>query len=86
MQRIGIAAAFGFVVAAGLFAGDLTLRQYAGHGLFPYGRADRRHADDRKLAGAGGSGGLAAEGLLRSRATDRLLRPARQSDRTRPAI
>lgn len=34
--RIGYAAACGFVVAAGLFAGDLTLRQYAGHGLFPY--------------------------------------------------
>jgi uncharacterized membrane protein YgdD (TMEM256/DUF423 family) len=34
-DRIGIAAAFGFVVAAALFAGDLTLRQYAGHGLFP---------------------------------------------------
>ena len=33
--RVGIAAAFGFVVAASLFAGDLTLRQYAGHGLFP---------------------------------------------------
>ena len=33
--RIGIVAAFGFVVAASLFAGDLTLRQYAGHGLFP---------------------------------------------------
>jgi len=33
--RIGIAAASGFVVAATLFAGDLTLRQYAGHGLFP---------------------------------------------------
>ncbi len=33
--KIGIAAAFGFVVAAALFAGDLTLRQYAGHGLFP---------------------------------------------------
>jgi uncharacterized membrane protein YgdD (TMEM256/DUF423 family) len=33
--RIGIAAAFGFVVAAALFAGDLTLRQYAGHSLFP---------------------------------------------------
>jgi uncharacterized membrane protein YgdD (TMEM256/DUF423 family) len=33
--RIGIAAAFGFVIATGLFAGDLTLRQYAGHGLFP---------------------------------------------------
>jgi uncharacterized membrane protein YgdD (TMEM256/DUF423 family) len=33
--RIGLAAAFGFVVAALLFAGDLTLRQYAGHSLFP---------------------------------------------------
>jgi uncharacterized membrane protein YgdD (TMEM256/DUF423 family) len=33
--RIGIASAFGFVVAAALFAGDLTLRQYAGHSLFP---------------------------------------------------
>ena len=33
--RIGTAAAFGFVVAAALFAGDLSLRQYAGHGLFP---------------------------------------------------
>jgi uncharacterized membrane protein YgdD (TMEM256/DUF423 family) len=33
--RIGLAAAIGFAIAAGLFAGDLTLRQYAGHGLFP---------------------------------------------------
>jgi uncharacterized membrane protein YgdD (TMEM256/DUF423 family) len=33
--RIGIAATSGFVVAAALFAGDLTLRQYAGHSLFP---------------------------------------------------
>jgi uncharacterized membrane protein YgdD (TMEM256/DUF423 family) len=33
--RIGITAACGFVIAAALFAGDLTLRQYAGHGLFP---------------------------------------------------
>jgi uncharacterized membrane protein YgdD (TMEM256/DUF423 family) len=33
--RIGLAAAFGFVIAAALFAGDLTLRQYAGHSLFP---------------------------------------------------
>ena len=32
---IGLAAAFGFVTAAALFAGDLALRQYAGHGLFP---------------------------------------------------
>jgi uncharacterized membrane protein YgdD (TMEM256/DUF423 family) len=33
--RIGLTAAFGFAIAASLFAGDLTLRQYAGHGLFP---------------------------------------------------
>jgi uncharacterized membrane protein YgdD (TMEM256/DUF423 family) len=33
--RTGIVAAFGFVIAAALFAGDLTLRQYAGHSLFP---------------------------------------------------
>jgi uncharacterized membrane protein YgdD (TMEM256/DUF423 family) len=32
---IGTAAAWGFVVAAALFATDLTLRQYAGHSLFP---------------------------------------------------
>jgi uncharacterized membrane protein YgdD (TMEM256/DUF423 family) len=32
--RIGIASAFGFVIAAALFAGDLTLRQYADHSLF----------------------------------------------------
>jgi uncharacterized membrane protein YgdD (TMEM256/DUF423 family) len=34
--RTGIAAAFGFVMASALFAGDLTLRQYAGHSLFPF--------------------------------------------------
>jgi len=33
--RISLTAAFGFVIAAALFAGDLTLRQYAGRGLFP---------------------------------------------------
>jgi len=33
---IGLAAAFGFALAAGLFATDLTMRQYAGHSLFPY--------------------------------------------------
>ena len=33
--RIGMAAAWGFVIGTALFAGDLTLRQYAGHGLFP---------------------------------------------------
>ena len=32
---IGMSAAWGFVVAAGLFAGDLTLQQFAGHKLFP---------------------------------------------------
>lgn len=34
--RIGISAAWGFVVAAALFATDLSLRQYAGHSLFPF--------------------------------------------------
>jgi uncharacterized membrane protein YgdD (TMEM256/DUF423 family) len=35
-RRIGIAAASGFVIAAVLFAADLTMRQYAGHRLFPF--------------------------------------------------
>jgi len=33
--RLGLLSAAGFVMSASLFAGDLTLRQYAGHGLFP---------------------------------------------------
>ena len=33
--QIGLTAAAGFVIAAALFAGDLTMRTYAGHGLFP---------------------------------------------------
>ncbi len=33
--RIGIAAAWGFVIASALFAGELTMRQYAGQSLFP---------------------------------------------------
>lgn len=33
---IGLVAAFGFVLGSVLFASDLTLRQYAGHSLFPY--------------------------------------------------
>ena len=32
---VGIAAGYGFVIAAALFSGDLSLRQYAGHTLFP---------------------------------------------------
>ena len=32
----GLAAAFGFVVASALFAGDLCLRHFAGHSLFPF--------------------------------------------------
>jgi uncharacterized membrane protein YgdD (TMEM256/DUF423 family) len=32
----GLAAAFGFVIASALFAGDLTLRHFAGHSLFPF--------------------------------------------------
>jgi len=35
-DRIGIAAAFGMVLATVLFSGDMALRQYAGHRLFPY--------------------------------------------------
>jgi uncharacterized membrane protein YgdD (TMEM256/DUF423 family) len=34
--QLGLTAAAGFVIAAALFAGDLTLRQFAGHGLFPF--------------------------------------------------
>lgn len=34
-MRIGMAAASGFAIGAALFAGDLTLRQYGGHALFP---------------------------------------------------
>jgi uncharacterized membrane protein YgdD (TMEM256/DUF423 family) len=33
--RGGLAAAFGFFAAAVLFAGDLSLRHFAGHSLFP---------------------------------------------------
>ena len=33
--QLGLTAACGFVAAAALFAGDLTLRQFAGHSLFP---------------------------------------------------
>ncbi|HMM89254.1 DUF423 domain-containing protein [Bradyrhizobium sp.] len=33
--KIGITGASGFVLGASLFAGDLTLRHYAGSGLFP---------------------------------------------------
>jgi uncharacterized membrane protein YgdD (TMEM256/DUF423 family) len=31
----GLIAAFGFVIASALFAGDLCLRHFAGHALFP---------------------------------------------------
>jgi uncharacterized membrane protein YgdD (TMEM256/DUF423 family) len=34
-QTGGLSAAFGFVLASALFAGDLSLRHFAGHGLFP---------------------------------------------------
>jgi uncharacterized membrane protein YgdD (TMEM256/DUF423 family) len=33
---LGTFAALGFVAATALFAGDLTLRQYAGHSLFAF--------------------------------------------------
>jgi uncharacterized membrane protein YgdD (TMEM256/DUF423 family) len=34
-RAIGTASAIGLVIGPSLFAGDLSLRQYAGHGLFP---------------------------------------------------
>jgi uncharacterized membrane protein YgdD (TMEM256/DUF423 family) len=34
-RTIGIVSAIGLVIGPSLFAGDLSLRQYAGHGLFP---------------------------------------------------
>ena len=33
---IGVASTAGFVLGAGLFATDLSIRQYAGHSLFPF--------------------------------------------------
>jgi len=33
-RHLGLTATFGFITGAALFAGDLTMRQYAGHGLF----------------------------------------------------
>ena len=36
VQRpLGLAATYGFILGGALFAGDLTLRQYSGHRLFP---------------------------------------------------
>ena len=33
-RPLGLTATFGFIAGAALFAGDLAMRQYAGHGLF----------------------------------------------------
>jgi uncharacterized membrane protein YgdD (TMEM256/DUF423 family) len=33
-QAPGLTATYGFIAGAALFAGDLVMRQYAGHGLF----------------------------------------------------
>ncbi len=33
-RALGLTATFGFIFGAALFAGDLAMRQYAGHGLF----------------------------------------------------
>ena len=60
--RIGLAAACGFVVAAALFAGDLTLAAICRPRPVSVGRADRRHAADRELAGASGGRRMAAAG------------------------
>jgi uncharacterized membrane protein YgdD (TMEM256/DUF423 family) len=34
--KAGLTAAWGFVIATSLFAGDVVLRHYAGHGLFRF--------------------------------------------------
>ncbi len=34
-SKVGLIAGFGFVVASVLFAGDLSLRHFVGHALFP---------------------------------------------------
>ncbi len=33
-RYLGLTATFGFIAGAALFAGDLAMRQYTGHGLF----------------------------------------------------
>ncbi len=33
-RYLGLAATYGFILGAALFAGDLAMRQYAGHSLF----------------------------------------------------
>lgn len=33
-RHLGLTATFGFIIGSALFAGDLAMRQYAGHGLF----------------------------------------------------
>lgn len=33
-RLLGLTATYGFIAGAALFAGDLAMRQYAGHGLF----------------------------------------------------
>ena len=58
--RIGTVAAWGFVVAAALFATDLTLAAICRPQPVSLCRADRRHAPDRELARARGGGGMAA--------------------------
>jgi uncharacterized membrane protein YgdD (TMEM256/DUF423 family) len=35
LRRVALVAAVGFVIGAALFAGDLAVRQFAGHSLFP---------------------------------------------------
>ena len=57
-------AAFGFVIGAALFAGDLTLRAICGALAVSVCRADRWDGDDPELAGGDARGGVQA--LIRS--------------------
>ena len=60
MRGLGLAAGFGFVVASALFAGDLTLRQYAGHSLFAFAAPTGGTLLIVSWLYAGAVGGLAA--------------------------
>ena len=92
--RIGIGAACGFVIAAALFATDLSLRQYAGHSLFPLAAPTGGTLLNSELAYARGGGGMAAAGVRgptllpspQGEGKSAALRRARQSARNRPTL
>ena len=86
---IGLIAAFGFVIGAALFAGDLTLRQYAGHSLFPMAAptgGTLMIASWLAVTLAAAVAGSAIRSPDGSGIASHTLRLARQSDRTLAAL